>query len=352
MRHLFYWTLAIACVLIACTEPQQEEVSNRQIAEAMSTQPDSIVSRLKIAESFFYQKDYEEAKKQFEQLKKITTNSNLKKLADQRMASCQAAIDTIPKIEPEPELEPPTLAWWNNIDTVWQEILRAEYFQGEAEQENIEKIFDNKLTIDINNRKDINSLEALQPLKKIVHVNLKSTNINDISPLAGLGKLRSIDATNTKITTIAPLDSNTSVQILKMAYTKVSDLSPLLNNDYIIELDLTSTPFKEVSILENFQRLKYLKINNTKPTSFDALRKLTSLRNLFMASTGIDDLAVLKDLIDLRVLEISGNPVNSLEPIMKINDLERLYCRNTKIPRQEIEAFKKVHPRCQVFSDF
>lgn len=131
--------------------------------------------------------------------------------------------------------------------------------------------------------------------------------------------------------------------------TVVEDLSALAQLEELREAYCGATPVSALEPLQNCTQLEKLCLYNTPVSNLEPLRNLQNLRRLCCANTEVHSLEPLVGLQQLEVLSISNTTISSLTPVWGLR-LRRLRCANTGISREELEAFQREHPFCEVLT--
>lgn len=345
-------TLFLALILLSsCKQTAETKVSSEELKGAMQAESDSVNYLLKTAESYFIQLDYSNAKEFFLKVKQKSQTPTMQQYATERMAECDEKMNALPKIEPEPKPEPPTVDWWNSLDKEWQEILRVDYFEGSnVGEKEVKTIFDNLLILNFAG-KPVNTLEPIRPLVKSRIVVFNNTQVASLEPIAEHKNMLSIRASNTPLTSLEPLQNLKKLQELQVAYTKVSSLDPLKDLIDLLYVDFEGTPITNLDALNGAHRLKHLDISYTRVSSLEPIKNIGAMEELYLINTSVTDLTPVARLGLLRKLNISGTKVSSLAPLNNLKNLENLYCKATNISSDEIYNFKLKHPTCEVVHD-
>ena len=80
------------------------------------------------------------------------------------------------------------------------------------------------------------------------------------------------------------------------------------------------------------------------------LRKLTLLRRISVSAAPVETLEPLRNLRLLEDLAVRTTKVSDLTPVMDLPRLRSLDIRRLKVPKQQIDEFKRKHPACEVSS--
>ena len=132
--------------------------------------------------------------------------------------------------------------------------------------------------------------------------------------------------------------------------TAVSDLTPLAGMEALREAYCGATPVIDLHPLRACSRLEKLCLYDTLVENLEPLRDLQSIRRLCCANTKVHSLKPLSRLQQLEVLSISNTSITSLAPIWGLMRLRRLRCANTAVSNDELDAFRREHPNCEVLT--
>lgn len=326
------------------------KVSNDELKSAMASEPTQITELLKEAESYYIQRQYDEAKKGYQSVIKQTSSDIYQRYANQQITVCDsilAAQGAVVKPKVVEPLPPPTLVWWKNLDTTWQNIIRAQYFKGDATEADIKKMHENRAIINCSHRA-IKSLDPIAPLSNLLSVDISDTKISSLAPLSHLPKISLLRCNNTAISDLSPLAALQSIRELRCAFSPITDLSPLRSLKDLHYIDASGTKIKSLAALSEASLLENASFSNVR--SLVSLEGLSSsaLKKLDVSATNISSLAPLKKCMALEVLNISGTKVSSLNDLNEHQYLKKLYCRGTSIAEPEIKQFKQKHPACEI----
>jgi len=132
--------------------------------------------------------------------------------------------------------------------------------------------------------------------------------------------------------------------------TDVENLTPLAGLQELREAYCGATSLYDLSPLRNCKKLANLCLYDTKVASLEPLRDLREIRRLCCANTRVRSLEPLARLQHLEFLSISNTLITSLAPIWGLRSLRRLRCHNTGISTEELNAFCREHPQCEVLT--
>jgi len=194
--------------------------------------------------------------------------------------------------------------WWNNLDGVWQNILRSQLNLPE---------------------RPIN--EELQELVDLTELVITSNlSINNLNPLHIFIRLEKLTVSNTSIT----------------------DISPLTSLKGLMKLNISGNPIIEIESLSNLVNLKELVLKNTSVEDLEPISEMNNLVFLNISGTKVKSLKYIQNLHNLERLYLNNTRVKNLKPIMTLSKLELLQCYNTSIRSSKIDEFKKLNSTAEV----
>lgn len=125
-------------------------------------------------------------------------------------------------------------------------------------------------------------------------------------------------------------------------------LKPLEMLVQLKQVSAGNTQITDLSSLEKLPLLTYLNIPNTPVKDLTPLSHLENLEEVYIQQSQVSDLKPLSHAKNLQVIMFHETPVISLEPIMNLPKLSIISLGETKIPQTEIEAFRLLHPNCEI----
>lgn len=195
------------------------------------------------------------------------------------------------------------MTWWDEMSLEWRDLLRAKFSLPESP-----------------------STEQLHQLTSRSELVLERVGIQDLAPLqvfVNLRKLAVFDAPVSSITHISGLRLLTSLKLSRMP---VIDFLPI----------------------SGLARLEELDISNTGIEVLDPIANLFELKKLNLSGTNLKVLKGLETLYALEELDVASTNLRSLKPLDGLNNLKKLICFNTRLTTRAVDAFKAIHPDCEV----
>lgn len=248
-------------------------------------------------------------------------------------------------------VEVPTLTWWDSLPIEWQELLTETAIPSNPTQADIDKLFYEVTYLNFKNTA-IASLEPIALLVNLTSINADNSTLVSLYGAAKLKKLQSIRATQTKIVSLSGVEKLQNLRELRCAYNNISSLNSLKNLPVLTHLDIRGTKVTSLKPVSQLSSLEQLLFSGLPITTLEDIKSLTGLETIFCDQTRIDTIGELSRMKALKSLNITKTNIRSLAPLDKLDKLEKLYCMNTPLSKKEIRRFKKLHPKCQVYSNF
>ena len=175
---------------------------------------------------------------------------------------------------------------------------------------------------------ELESLEGLDRLTGLQHLQLSNTGVRNLAPLAGLRQLKTLNLWQTRVNDLSPLARLLRLQSLDLWYTPVSDLTPLAR---LAELESLNLEFckgvTDLTPLAGLHRMRHLEVAGTSVTDVAPLAGLGALQHLSLWKLRVISLAPLAALPHLTYLtagEADGVPPEILSEHGADNCLPRL----------------------------
>ena len=197
--------------------------------------------------------------------------------------------------------------------------------------------------------KDIQSLEGIENLRRLVVLDLEDNQVNDVAPLSKLYRLTELNLRNNEITDLAAINfaalSNLPLRSLSLRHNvfrsesgsqyRLSDIKLLSEFNSLEELELRDNHISDISPLSTLTELKVLDLRENKIEDLRPLTNITSLTELNLRENKIDDLSALSGLTNLTYLNLHSNTeIKSIQPIVSLTKLRDLIMRNVFVGGQ------------------
>jgi internalin A len=195
----------------------------------------------------------------------------------------------------------------------------------------------------------LKSIAQVKSLKNLIEFDCAENEIEDISMIKELTDLKKLNfSLNIKVKNIEAIKDLINLEWLAMGKIDVRNLESLSGLVNLVHLDLFNTNIDNLSPLRNIPKITYLNLSHNKMNSLDAIKNYKFITELYLASSSIKDLSQISNYQFLRVLDISNTLISGLGPIHHLEDIKVLKAHFTRIGKDEIQRFKKNHPRCQI----
>ena len=174
----------------------------------------------------------------------------------------------------------------------------------------------------------ITDITPLMNLIKLENLSLLHNRINDISPLFKLENLKELNiGANQNIEKIEPLRRLEKLIILQAYSTKIKDIKILSNLNNLEVLQLSGTSVTEISALTNLHLLRELWLNDCAIISIPSvvMSKKLNLTTLQLRGNSITDLSFLKNLKALRTLNLWDVQISDIKPFLSMTQLYKLF---------------------------
>lgn len=234
--------------------------------------------------------------------------------------------------------------------------------------------------LDISDNEQLQSLEALAPIKKLKVLYCNNTMVNDLSPLASLLNLETLYCENVEITSLSGLEKLPNLkkiycdnsllgrqkaidfmrenpQILvvyeskqlqiwwdelpetwKTIFAEIAEPDAIPTKEQLHQI----TTIKSINIagnksvksllpLEKLKNLEQLDASNTAITSLDGIGESREMRKLNLGNTNIQRLYIIESLNLIEELILTNCPVKDIYPLKGLVNLKALSLSNTQI---------------------
>ncbi len=196
--------------------------------------------------------------------------------------------------------------------------------------------------------KNINAIEYVTGLEKLVLKYLNIHNFNSISKLRKLKHLEVVYQGTEHAVDISPLYPLNELETLILEGTPLQHIRPLVNLKKLKYLNLQHTDIKSIEGIENCKSLTHVYIgHNPDIKNIEYLAFLPYLEHLDLSNTGVKDISPIIYAKDLKCLEIVNTPIENIEVIMKNTQLALLKV-DKRIDIKWLNKFKQKVPTCEV----
>lgn len=208
-----------------------------------------------------------------------------------------------------------------------------------------------RLRCNSNVGKPIQSIEGIDKLIELEHVDVSFNQITDAAPLARLPRLQVLDAAhndlvslpasmisltalnveNNEIENLDWISDYHSLVLLALAKNRITDLRPVAALPALRELRLAGNDIRDIEPLSKVHTLVQLDLGENEVADISPLAGLPALRVLRLSGNLISDLSPLASLAAIADLDLSHNPIVDISSLAKLTTLERLNLDGTGI---------------------
>ncbi|MDQ0114009.1 hypothetical protein J2T15_003452 [Paenibacillus harenae] len=143
----------------------------------------------------------------------------------------------------------------------------------------------------------------------------KHTRIRSLNGIEALQSLTHIELDDNLIKDLTPLKSLTKLQSLSLARNSIEDLSPLSALKQLESLNVGYNFIRTPDVLAQLPELSSLLINDNGITSIDSLAALKKLSFLNISYTAVSNINVINGMPALTTLNLDGTPIADLSPM-------------------------------------
>lgn len=220
------------------------------------------------------------------------------------------------------------------------------------------------------NKTQTDTIYGFEKLTKLEVLHLQENEIADLSTLINCVNLKELDFSKNKVDTIDAIKNMVNLELLYFNHNIVTDISALknlalleevefrknqvesidaLSGKYsLIKLDCFNNPIPSLVPIQNCKKLTLLNIGYTKIKSLKEIHGFVFLQDLNIVGTSADDYSFLSRFSYLKHFNCTNTSINTVNPIMGLKYLQSFKAVSTDIPKNDIQRFKKKHPRCQI----
>lgn len=197
-----------------------------------------------------------------------------------------------------------------------------------------------------NKLKGIAEVKYLTNLKKL---KCAENEIEDISPVKELLTLEELDfSLNIKVKSIDAVKDLINLTKLALMKIDVRNLEPIRNLENLVYLDLFNTNITSLEPIRNLKKVTHLSLDHNKMTSLEPIKNYRFITELSLNSSSVKDLSEIKNFNYLKVLNIANTEIVDLGPVHKFEYINVLNAAYAKVNKEEIQRFKKNHPKCRI----
>lgn len=262
--------------------------------------------------------------------------------------------------------------WWTNLSEQWREYFLEVEPTTVASKEYLHQLA-KVSSVDIRERKDIQTLKPLQMLTNLKVLNCRATGIKNLEGLEELVELKTLNCSHTEIESLEPIRFLKSLTQIDLSHTNVATLEPLSGLSRLKRILADHTQVSELSFLSSISGLKIifcdessvetdkvkallvqlpecLIVFNTKKLETWWSRLGPTWQEIFqdhVKSKKTPDRRKLHEMISLQAMSVEDNSdMLTLTPLTACLRLRHLKIQNTRIsdlsPLSEINSLQSL----------
>lgn len=196
----------------------------------------------------------------------------------------------------------------------------------------------------------LTSIAPVASLTNLIKFNCSENDLDSIDAVKNLVNLKELNISlNIKVRNIDAVKNLVNMEKLSFRKIEIKDLTPVQGMKNLVYLDCFNTGITSLEPIRNMQKIFHLDLSNNKVTTLDPIKNYRYLINLYLSYSSVSDLSVIDNFYLLRELHVAGCPqITTLGGVHKLENLIVLKCFYTKISKEEVQRFKKNHPRCAI----
>lgn len=187
---------------------------------------------------------------------------------------------------------------------------------------------------------DLDILENLYQLKKIILINIKINKFNctnkikienliinqchqiDINLISNIKSLRELYYINNSITEICDLSDLENLTILDLHNNCIESIDKIGKLKKLISLNIGGNLISNIDKIQYCENLKYIYCNKNKIESIECLKNLNKITYLIANLNQIKNIDFITELHNLEVLHIDENLIRKIPNLLKLKNLK------------------------------
>jgi len=193
------------------------------------------------------------------------------------------------------------------------------------------------VAIILNNNEDTSFVVTQTQLEAINTLNVEGREIRSLEGLEYLINLKHLDASFNQITNLYPISNLDKLEYVNLKHNIISDMEPLIGLTQLFYLNLEGNQIQNIGLLSEMKSLSMLDLSSNKVSDISSLRHLILLNNLVLNNNQIEDVEPLANLRNLSYLELNNNRISDISPLHNVyNNLYLFGARNQTIILPEV----------------
>jgi Leucine-rich repeat (LRR) protein len=190
--------------------------------------------------------------------------------------------------------------------------------------------------------------EAFQAIAVIIFLSWSGLGCeeNEPKPVFFCGDVYQLDATQVRCrkrfqSNLDTLKLLRNLEFVDLVGTKSKRIDPLTKLTKLRFLDLSRTETAAIGKLATIVSLRDFRLNHNLVRNVSGLGEMPNLERVELNWTWVADLKPLAKAPKLKALHLDGTRVVDISPLIGIQSLEEVSLWKTKVPRKQLQAFKK-----------
>lgn len=142
----------------------------------------------------------------------------------------------------------------------------------------------------------IRSLDGIEAMQKLTHVELSDNLIQDLKPLSSLRELKDIVLHRNSIEDLSPLSGLSKLEGLYVSHNFITRLDALSSMNKLQNLNIAYNAVTSIEVLRPLQQLSYLEMNNNAVSDISVIADLPKLKELNVDENPVVDMSYIKGL--------------------------------------------------------
>ncbi len=237
--------------------------------------------------------------------------------------------------------------WWSNLPKEWIQIFESRIVVEDSLTKESLLFLGDIDSLDISNNHEILTLEPIEALRELKHLNISGTRIVELNPIRTAVHLQELNISETLIDNIEVLQYFNKLQDLDISNTNVMDISVLSKLTRLRTLNLSGVKATTFYSLNGLLDLEVLDLSYTVFSQTDVLAPLSRLINLDLSNSGIERLKGLGNLNLLQFLDCSETYISSVDELHGLKSLQEVAFKRTNVsmlsPLADIKTLTRIN---------
>jgi Leucine-rich repeat (LRR) protein len=250
-------------------------------------------------------------------------------------------------------------AWWNTLSADWRRILttaaKIRVIPGKEELARVTNID----SVNVSNTRSITTLEPLRKLLKVQVVLAQNSGITELTALQDHRAIRHLDISDTEVRDVTPLSKLAALKVLRADRSKIEKLDPLFTLKQLQELYVDRTAIHDITAREfldknpdcllvyktihldrwwknlpgGWKEVFRLQMGVDTTVTRESLHKLVEQEVFNFKEAHVRDLSALSEFVRLSELHFSGTGISEIPDMETLRSLKKLQATNSPLQR-------------------